>query len=398
MTAELQLLLQCARPRLAPAAITDAAAQVVDWELFWTLAARHDLRSLCFWRLQRCPESIPPELYDRFRRHFLQNTECNLLRTGELFRIIELLESAGVPVAAFKGPVLAWSLYESAGMREFADLDILVQRRHMERARTVLEERGYRLESLASGPAAARFYQYCGQMEMTREHPAVVVDLHWDLAPRSLHLSLQAETLWPRLRTVSIAGRPVLSFDPNDQLLFAAWHGGKHGWTTLAWLADIAALLDRHPIDWDRLLSDAGRMRISRSLFVALLIAQELLQVEVPAEVGERMDADRDARAIARDAAAHLLGDPGGTAFFPRKLVYQFRLTEGWGRRLRLLWRKVTEPNIADWNGSRRAPFFAWYYLTRPFRLLAKYLRMAVARAPWSGSGNSSAERPKPAA
>jgi hypothetical protein len=397
MTPELQLILQCARARTDPGEIAAVVEGVRDWELFWSLAERHDLRSLCFWRLQHASaRSIPSTFLSRLRHHFIQNTQTNLFRTGELFRVLELLDSGGVSAAVFKGPVFAWWSYENPGMREYGDLDLLVSSRHAGRAQQLLAEAGYRLEAVVPDSAMAWFFKDCGQIEMIHDPAHVVIDLHWDLAPRSLDLSLSADGLWPRLRTLDIAGRPVLSFHQNDQLLFAAWHGGKHGWTTLSWLADIAALLRAHSVDWEQVLADARDMRLARSLFVALWLVRDLLEIDLPAIAREGMESHPESLEIAREARSHLLQGPGAQPFFPRKLWYQIRLTEGRWRQLRLLWRKVTEPKISDWAHLPVQPrLFAAYYVARPFRLLAKYTRLARTRLPHVGSRPDSRARPQ---
>jgi hypothetical protein len=397
MIPELQLILQCARAPADPAKIAAAVEGVRDWELFWSLAERHDLRSLCFWRLHHaCAPSIPSAFLSRLRDHFIQNTRTNLFRTGELFRVLKLLDCGGVSAAVFKGPVFAWWSYENPGMREYGDLDLLVSSRHVDLAQKLLIQAGYRLEAAAPGAAVAWFFKDCGQLAMIRDPAQVVIDLHWDLAPRSLDLSLSADGLRPRLRTLAIAGRPVLSFHQNDQLLFAAWHGGKHGWTTLSWLADIAALLHAHRVNWEQVLADARNMRVARSLFVALWLARDLLEVDLPAIAREGMESHPASLEIAHEARSHLLHGPGAHPFFPRKLFYQIRLTEGRWRQLRLLWRKVMEPKISDWaHLPVRPQLYAAYYVARPFRLLVKYIRLAATRLPHVGSRAVSGARPQ---
>jgi hypothetical protein len=382
MTPAAELLLQCARRRPDPHAICALAKGGMNWTAFLSAANRHDLKSLAFWRLQQCcPDAIPSETFGELRRHFRRNTDRNLYMTGELFRIVEALDRGGVPVAAFKGPVFAWSIYETPGVREYLDLDVLIHPGDVSHAKNLLRELGYRPEIPLQPEAEAQFFKNGGQLVLIRDNPSAIVDLHWDLAPRSMGLCLGAETLWPRLIPVTTAGRPVLSFDPNDQLMLSSLHGGKHGWTTLAWLADIDAIIETRQVDWDRVLATAHNNRLSRALYLGLRLAHDLLKTPIPGEVMSKIWADSTSAALAREAKSYLINGPGDTSIIPRKVVYQWRLTEGWVRQSQLLWRNVTKPNIADSESLKIRPSFFWlYYGARPCRLAVKYVSLLAAR------------------
>lgn len=381
MTPHAALVLECARGRPDAAALTALAQAAPDWSKVLAFAAAHDLTSLCYWRLQQCcPGAVPAEVLDRLQQHFRRNAERNLLMTRELFRAIETLASGGVTAAALKGPVLAWSLYDTPGAREYLDLDLLVRRADMSRARELLYAAGYRPAAGVPGQGEARLHRYGGQLVLIRDAPDVILDLHWDLAPRSLNLSLSAEALWPQLVPLSVAAHSVLSFDDSTQFLLAAVHGGKHGWSTLAWLADMAALLDREAVDWDRIAAAARAGRLTRSLLLAVNLLSDLLQAPIPKPIAVQARADASVASMTRETEAFLLEGPSGNAMFPRKLVYQVRLTEGRHRQAIVLWRKITEPNLADWQSKPLRPsLFGWYTLSRPFRLALKYLRLLKA-------------------
>jgi hypothetical protein len=386
-----ELVLECARGRPDAGAIDDLAKRDLDWPAFISFAERHDLRSLCFWRLQRfCPEAIPAEIFDLLREHFRNNANRNLLMTGELFRIVDALESGGAPVAAFKGPALAWRIYETPGVREYMDLDLLVHQEDIRGAQQLLGEIGYRPAAPMPELAESRLFKSGGQLVLIRDAPRVILDLHWDLAPGSMGLPLTAGMLWPQLSRVSIGGRPVLSFDQDTQLILCALHGGKHGWTTLAWLADIAAIIEGSPVDWDRVLAGARTKRLSRALFLALGLCSDLLKTPLPSEVLRLIRLDPSSIALAREARSYLLNGPGATPFFPRRLEYQLRLTEGRRRQMKLLRSVIMEPNIADWESRAIRPSLVGLYCaTRPFRLAVKYFRIMVARLWRAGSRGS---------
>ena len=69
-----------------------------------------------------------------------------LYLTAELLRILRLLDAHAIRAVPLKGPALAQSLYGDLALREFCDLDVLVQETDLRKARGLLEAQGYHLD------------------------------------------------------------------------------------------------------------------------------------------------------------------------------------------------------------------------------------------------------------
>lgn len=369
---ETDLLFGCLRARPDASALRAIAQGPVDWPAFLALVENANLTALCCRRLeQACPEAVPPDVLGALRRRLKDSSERNLFLSAELLRILERFSGAGLRALAFKGPVLAWWLYGHPGLRSFHDLDLLVDSRDLNRAIELFAALGY-------SPKVGRARQPKlllseGQLSLYRANPPAVVDLHWSLAPYAMKLALDAKHLLPRAAAVPVAGRPVLTFGAEDQILLCAFHGSKHGWTNLSWLADLSALMETQAPDWPRLLAEARRKKLSRALFVALRLAHALLGTPIPPEIRKPLERDRAAARLGEEARRFLLNFPLPRSVFPRELHYEFQLTESWSDKASYLWRKATEPSAEDWELSKAA---------RPFRLIRKY---ALKLASWGG-------------
>ncbi|HLK50257.1 MAG TPA: nucleotidyltransferase family protein [Bryobacteraceae bacterium] len=358
---ETALLLRCARGAPDVTAISELAGQKIDWSTFLQLAETHGLSSLCCRRLEQA-DSVPVDARERLRGSLRIDAERNLFLTGELFRVLDQFRERGVDALTFKGPVLGWWLYGHPGLRRCSDVDVLVDAGAVDRAIGALTEIGYTAEMCRQGKP--KIVPSTGQISLFRNAPPAEVDLHWDLAPRAMGLSLNARSLLPRSMAVIVGGRPVLTFGVEDQFLLCAFHGGKHGWKSLGWLADFAALIETRAPDWPRLLAEARRKQLSRALFVGLHLAHDLLGTPLPAAIRNPMKRDSAAASVAAETRAFLVRGTAPRALFPRELRYELGLTEGWGRKAAFCWRKITEPSPEDSEMSKSA---------RPFRLMRKY-------------------------
>jgi hypothetical protein len=367
------MLTFCANPHPDAAHLRDAAA-VADWHSTVPCALRHGLGPLLYWQLARaCPEAVPPEALLFLRECFEANAARNLHLTRELLNLLDLFERAAIPVVAFKGIVLAWSLYGNPALRRVGDLDLLVRPPDLLRAREMLVSAGYRCPY----PDDLRLFRLGRQIPLVSKS-AVVADLHWSLAPSWLCYGLDTDAVWTRLNTVQIAGREVRTLAPEDLLLFLCVHGAKHSWCSLDLLADLARLIERGQLDWDRVIARASSRRISRMVFSGLLLAVDLLGIDLPAPVIAQLRVHPSASALAAWSRERLLQPSPPPLSKRQELSLQLRLLERASDKLRFCWAQFA-PAVRDAEcHALPAPLFPLYYVFRPLRLLAKY---AVPRA-----------------
>ena len=128
---------------------------------FLESASWHSVTALAFWALNRsCPDAVPKEVHTRLRDGFRDGTRRNLLFAAELARVLQLFRQAGILAVPFKGPTLAWSLYEAPGLRYMSDLDVIVPEACADRALDLLLRSGYRQRHSNAG---RRFFDREGE-------------------------------------------------------------------------------------------------------------------------------------------------------------------------------------------------------------------------------------------
>lgn len=210
------------------------------------------------------------------------------------------LGAAGVDVMVLKGTALSATVYDNTGLRPMADADLLVRPTDVPEADRVLRDLGYGGRGLDD----RRHVFVRHGLEYARSDGAEI-DLHWmphrALAPRGISRSfprlpweaaVDGDEWWQRTRTIDLMGVPVLAPSPTDVLLHVCLHGAFGGPSSrLRWVTDADALLrvEGSEIDWDGLISQAERRRVSHTLAAALGYLSEEHQLAVPADVGARL-------------------------------------------------------------------------------------------------------------
>jgi hypothetical protein len=295
---EVQLLLACSRTTIDESTarqIKSLLNRKINWVYLRDKAHRHGVMPLLYRSLESTfPELVPRDVLDSLRGSFQRNALNNLVRTRELLNVLQLLEPRGIPALPFKGPLLALQAYGHLELRQFSDLDILVQKRHVHKVKGLLFAQGYSLAiplpwiskvipALAPGK----------DLVFVSDDEKIVIELHWRLTGRHFDLPIDMKGLWRRLVPISYAGATIKSLPLEDLLLYLCMHGSRHSWERLAWICDVAELIRlNQEMNWNKLLDQSAILGSERMLALGLLLASDLLGAKLPADVSERIRDD----------------------------------------------------------------------------------------------------------
>jgi hypothetical protein len=353
----------------------------LDWPLLVRTALAHAVGPLVEWHVRgQGPENVPAGVREELSGRFRDNALHSLILGGELVRLARLFEEDGVRVLPFKGPTLAARAYGNLALREFVDLDLLLAPSEIARARTLLASAGYRCK-LPLAPAQEDAYlATIGQTPFVRDGPRILVELHARLLPRDFYFPLTLEHLWPRRRPVVLAGQEVFTLGDEDLLVVLCAHGGKHGWASLGWIADVAALVRACPtLDWEKVLITARALRSERIFSLGILLAYELLEAPVPPEVVERARTSPAVQTLLRQVCQQLFRPADGRPQGFHEARFQVGLRERRRDGLRYAMSLALAPTVADWAAVRLPGGLSFLYqVIRPIRLAAKYATHAI--------------------
>src|ERR1041385_741670 len=220
------------------------AAGEVDWDYLFQLARRHSIVPLVYVQLDH--ELVPAEVLAKFKQHYIENSARNTVLTAELCRLINLFRDEGIEAIAYKGPVLALFAYGDIALRRFVDLDVIVKRSDVLKAREILLTSGYTPSKSLSPSQQELLLRTQHNMQFSRDNHQLIVELHWEVAPHLFASTVNGERLWQDLITLDVNGTPVKTFSAEDLLFSLCVHGSRHLWERLGWICDVAELLARH--------------------------------------------------------------------------------------------------------------------------------------------------------
>ena len=364
---ENELLLSVARRDVTDALIR----QQMDWDYVVTTARAHGLLPL----LQKdiAPfDVVPGHVRSRLKQETVANTQSMLHLVGKQLRIHKLFREQGVPVAIFKGALLAQMAYGETSLRQAGDIDMLIHRRDFAQVRLLLESLGYEMTPrLTTAQMTSHLSNHC-EIQFMRDEWFTVVDLHWDLAPRSFVFGLKADEVMSRLQSVSLAGTVVQTFSAEDLLLYQAMHGAKHLWRRLEWISSLAESVRAMPdVDWDTLANRAANARATRMLALGLRLVEQFSDVPVP--VVASIDQDAAMQRMATGIRAQIFNGLG-YADSTETNLYNLRIMDRKRDVLVSALRSIFVPTLPDWQAlALPSSLHPLYYAYRPLRLSKVY-------------------------
>jgi Uncharacterised nucleotidyltransferase len=245
------------------------------------------------------PSSFDAEVAGRLKGLYRRSWSHNQLIFKRAAEAIGSLREAGIETLVTKGASLALLAYHDVGARPMDDVDVLVP----------IERAGDAISVLS---AAGWSPDHEDPLAWTEVHHSLDfagggsghVDLHWF----ALWQPASDEELWRAAVPLELGGVPTRAPCPADQLLLSCVHGTP--WSPLPpfrWIADAVTVIRSagEALDWERLVVEATRRRLTVATAAALAYLGEEFGAAIPGPVLEELravPASRHERAAFRAA------------------------------------------------------------------------------------------------
>jgi len=218
-------------------------SEVAEGE-FQSLSLEHGLLPLIFDRQQATGnlKSWPLSIRTSLEHEAIRQKVITVLTQREIGRVLAALAAAGVGVLLMKGASLSHSHYPLPHLRPHDDVDLLVERRDLERIDGVMQKLGYKRPNTVTGEIVMHQLAYIRTDAQGVEH---TFDLHWKISNRPVFAGCFSHAeLSNRSIALPALGDAARGLAPVDALLLVCIHRvGHHRHNErLIWLYDIHLL------------------------------------------------------------------------------------------------------------------------------------------------------------
>jgi hypothetical protein len=241
------------------------------------LAQRHGLLGLL-------AHSSDPSLREPSTPHYLLRAARGRMMKAGLRRVLLSLSEADIPAAVLKGPYVA-SHYRNPALRTYGDIDLLVRRADLPRALAVISADPAVETIPPKRPRADKrdipFHDASGEW---------LLDIHWDLFSysqlRGCARRATAEAWHAASEEPHHELGPLWHLPTEAHLGFLCTHAILDHRFRLILFRDLAEMAGSPGgLEWDQIVSFAGRWRLRGLIYLAWLMAAHLVGAPVPAEV-----------------------------------------------------------------------------------------------------------------
>jgi len=249
------------------------------------------------------------------------------------------LHAAGIRTIAYKGPALSTLLYGERALREFSDLDLLIQPEQFLAAKDVLRSTGFTPE-YDLGYWMPRYLATGTAYEFWSPQRNYHLEIHWKgRSHPSLSRDFDPGWLWSDTQRLKLGNANVETLSAPNAFLLLSMHAVKHGWAKLSWLVELTKLAQGlDAAAWNTLWKRAAAARSERIVEVALVLANRVFEADFPIRGGAPTEE------IAGRVMQNMVTGKSANA------TLQIGLRDGLEAKCRLLRYLMFTPNIGDYT------------------------------------------------
>jgi hypothetical protein len=388
---EAQLILECSCTPIPSDRIEHVSALLkrnLDWNYIFSVATHGGLMPLLSANLtQNFSGHLNPAVRDRLIQFRSSLTRKNLFLTLKLIEVVNELKKAGIPVLPFKGTTLAVQAYDSLALRQYCDLDLLVQPKHFDRATAHLSMMGYIPTSQANWiRRKVLFFTHKKDIVFVSEDSVVQIELHWKLSGSHFSMPLEISQLWRGLERLDLGGTEVACMPFRDLFVYLCLHGSRHEWERFAWICDLHQLIKKHGesdtvVDWIEIRNHARKHGCERVLELGLYLVGSFFGTRPNYPDYENVEKNAAFAEIAEQVRERVFSQKIRPSLKRDKYIYLLSLQEKRWHRIKLYivyltyyLRLLFTPNTLDRTIFPLPAFFhPLYFILRPVRLIFTY-------------------------
>ena len=348
----------------------------VNWNTFIDLCKKHRLVSHVLKHSTFLANNMPVAYYEKLIEIRLEHSKKSLNYAVHAIRIHQKFAEQKINHLYFKGPLLSLELYKDIGYRNFGDIDILVDKADVEKAKDLIEE----LDFICIYPKIKltkrqQKINYSISHHYHFKHPTqdAHIELHWSITnPKSFYGKDSGDIL-STSRKLKVSNFDLPYISEVDNLAYLAAHGSIHQFYRLFWLKDFSEILsisDEKEIikAWEL----SKKLKLKKCFIQAVALANIIYFSEIP-DFAKKSIKNALVMVPIRSIENTDLKQRGIVGKI-QNILYRITLKPSLKYYFELIYRLRT--HLSDWELLKLPKgFFFLYYFLRPFLLTYQNLK-----------------------
>lgn len=347
----------------------------INWKLFLDLTLKHRLISHVLKHSAFLAENIPIPTYEKLIDYRLEHSKKSLNYAIHAIRIYQKLSESNISHCFFKGPLLSLELYKDVGYRNFRDIDILVEKNNIEKAKAIIEELGFsciypRIELTETQKrinySISHHYHFAHPVQSTD------VELHWNITNPRSYFGIDAKTILTNSRNLKVSTYQLPYISKTENIVYQAAHGSIHQWYRLFWLKDFSRLISMADPNEIKIAYELSKkLKLQKSFIQAFILSNVLYSISIPDFLSSKIKNNLIKVPLHSINSTDL--NQKGISGKLKFVFYRLKLKPDFTYYLDLIYRLRT--HLTDWELIRiPETLFFLYYVLRPFLLIYKFL------------------------
>lgn len=383
---ELRFIIMCCRVDRDYADLGRQFQKISDYGSLISIASYHGVLPVLYKTIKDIFEKntfpIDQDVFDfmeKLKHIYRSICQKNMLMSAELIHIVNIFEKNGIEAFSFKGPVLASIAYGDITLRQFSDLDILVEEKELFKVGILLSENNY----TPIFPIKILKNRTCrivtNDLGFTNRNNGILLELHWKLFREKIGKHLSFSTISENKQYVQINSRSIPTFSMEMLLVYLCLHGSKHAWERWEWICDIDRLIRHYgALDWNKVDQIAMEMQTIIPFYLGISLANRLLDTPLPETMSSEVERKKIDLLI--DKTLILLGGglPKQRSYKRYAIIhrYQMGLIETKRQKIRHIFSTyfgISQNDCLEFPLPNLLKFL--YLFIKPVRVVRKYIR-----------------------
>jgi len=279
LSLDIQLIIECSQHIPNKKKIKDLISNIEDWYAFIDLAYAHGVFPLVYKELKSYETEIPQDVLQTMKTDNMSIVKQNMLMSAELIKVMKILEENNIEALAFKGPTLAQMAYGDITLRQYMDLDILVNKKDIYKTYKLLQNT-YTRDIERSESQEKIWFKYAHDLGLTAKNN-VHVEFHWQMLDSDHPINLENINFFQNTHQIKINNYPISVISNEEFLIYLCVHGSKHLYERLEWIVDIDRFINFQKIDWKKFDNLIEGKNYQKFVYLGLYMANFLFGTKI---------------------------------------------------------------------------------------------------------------------